>query len=187
MLKTTTSVINASQITGVLPVVNGGTGVTTSTGTGSTVLSTAPSFAGDVTLSTGNIVVGTIGKGIDFSATPGAGTSELLNDYEEGTWTPTQGGGLTVIGTFSSTGTYTKVGRMVNVTGTVNGSTSVAIGGISEICAGLPFTVGTAGIGAVGGSPSAASTTCFSSSISIFSYAGVGPTTTIAFTVTYFV
>ena len=45
MLKTTTSVINASQITGVLPVVNGGTGVTTSTGTGSTVLSTSPTLA----------------------------------------------------------------------------------------------------------------------------------------------
>ena len=28
------------------------------------------------------------GKGIDFSATPGTGTSELLNDYEEGTWSP---------------------------------------------------------------------------------------------------
>jgi hypothetical protein len=44
MLKTTTSVINASQITGVLPVANGGTGVTTSTGTGSVVLNTSPTF-----------------------------------------------------------------------------------------------------------------------------------------------
>ena len=47
---------------------------------------------GDVTISNGNLVMGTSGKGIDFSATSNSsGTmgSELLNDYEEGTWTPT--------------------------------------------------------------------------------------------------
>jgi hypothetical protein len=42
----------------------------------------AQSFTGDQTLSTGNLVIGTSGKGIDFSATPGTGTSELLDDYE---------------------------------------------------------------------------------------------------------
>ena len=36
--------LSTADITGVLPVVNGGTGVTTSTGTGSTVLSTSPTF-----------------------------------------------------------------------------------------------------------------------------------------------
>ena len=35
-----------SQVTGVLPVANGGTGVSTSTGTGSTVLSASPTFTG---------------------------------------------------------------------------------------------------------------------------------------------
>jgi hypothetical protein len=35
-----------SQVTGTLPVLNGGTGVTTSTGTGSTVLSASPTFTG---------------------------------------------------------------------------------------------------------------------------------------------
>ena len=78
MLKTVTNSINVSSITGVLPVANGGTGVTTSTGTGNTVLSAAPTLSGNVTLSTGNLVIGTLGQGIDFSATPGAGTSELL-------------------------------------------------------------------------------------------------------------
>ena len=71
MLKVANSVINASQITGVLPVVNGGTGVTTSTGTGNTVLSAAPTLSGNVTLSTGNLILGTSGKGIDFSAAGG--------------------------------------------------------------------------------------------------------------------
>jgi len=39
----------------------------------------AQSFTGDQTLSTGNLVIGTNGKGIDFSATPGTGTSELFD------------------------------------------------------------------------------------------------------------
>jgi filamentous hemagglutinin family protein len=46
----------------------------------------------------GNIVMAN-GKGIDFSATAGTGTSELFNDYEEGTWTPTLVGN-------TSAGTY---------------------------------------------------------------------------------
>jgi hypothetical protein len=82
--------------------------------------------AGDVTVSTGNLVIGTNGKGIDFSANTGdaAGmTSELLDDYEEGTWT--------VVATMGDSGTvtmesgvdlasYTKIGRMVNVHGYIS-------------------------------------------------------------------
>jgi len=64
MLKVANSVISASRITGVLPVANGGTGVTTSTGTGNTVLSASPTLSGDVTLSTGNLVQGITAKGI---------------------------------------------------------------------------------------------------------------------------
>jgi hypothetical protein len=62
----------------------------------------AQSFTGDQTLSTGNLIQGTAAKGINFTAnTPAAGmTSRLLNWYEEGTWAPSQGGGLTVVGTF---------------------------------------------------------------------------------------
>jgi hypothetical protein len=67
--------------------------------------------ATELTLTTGNLIVSN-GKGIDFSATPGTGTSELLADYEEGTWTPTVGGTSTY--TLQS-GLYTKVGRQVTV------------------------------------------------------------------------
>jgi hypothetical protein len=105
--------------------------------------------ATSVTASTGNFVVGTSGQGIDFSATPGTGTSELLADYEEGTWTPNQGSGLTVVGTFSSSGTYTKIGRMVYITGRVTGSTSIAIPVTDFICTNLPFTIGTPGVGSL--------------------------------------
>ena len=73
--------------------------------------------AGDVTVKTGNLVIGTAGKGIDFSATANSGgtmENELLNDYEEGTWTPT----LTNTGTNASVnytvqhGRYTKIGML---------------------------------------------------------------------------
>jgi hypothetical protein len=140
MLKSTSSIVNVSQITGVLPVVNGGTGVTTSTGTGNTVLSAAPTLSGNVTLSTGNLIVAN-GQGIDFSANPSAAgmTSELLNDYEEGTWTPAVIGSTTA-GTaayFYRNGRYTKVGRLVTfecstyfISGTGTGNMQIS---------GLPF------------------------------------------------
>lgn len=68
----------------------------------------------DATLSTGNLVIGTSGKGIDFSATPGTGTSELLNDYEEGTWTVTW---TSLTGTpANTTGYYIKIGSAVYFT-----------------------------------------------------------------------
>jgi hypothetical protein len=71
--------------------------------------------AQNVTVSAGNLVIGTSGKGIDFSATshPAGMTSELLDDYEIGTWTPADnsGAGLTFTGV---TATYTKVGRIVS-------------------------------------------------------------------------
>ena len=45
-----------------------------------------------VTVSSGNLIIGTSGYGIDFSATAGTGTSELFNDYEVGAMTPTMVG-----------------------------------------------------------------------------------------------
>ena len=141
MLKVANSVIDASRITGVLPVVNGGTGVTTSTGTGNTVLSATPTLSGDVTLSTGNLIPSTAAKGINFTAnTPSAGmTSQLLNWYEEGTWTPvvTAGvGSITTVGSVS--GRYTRNGRIVTlefrVAITVNGTGSAYL-----LVDGMPF------------------------------------------------
>jgi hypothetical protein len=70
-------------------------------------------LVGDVTLSTGNLVVSN-GKGVDFSATPGTGTSELFADYEEGTWTIADASGAGLVLTVSSA-TYTKIGRTVFV------------------------------------------------------------------------
>jgi len=73
---------------------------------------------GDQTIIDGNLVIGTAGKGIDFSATSGTGTSELLDDYEEGTWTTVWQGGVNVTGTPTfSQGKYTKIGRQVTLQG----------------------------------------------------------------------
>ena len=141
MLKVANSVINASRITGVLPVVNGGTGVTTSTGTGSVVLSAAPTLSGDVALSTGNLVISTSGKGIDFSATSsgsGTMTSELLADYEEGTWTAVLSDGTNNATMVANTQNYVKIGRQVTLSGYVQTSSLGSVSGNIRLT-GLPF------------------------------------------------
>ena len=147
MLKTVRSTVNVDQIIGVLPVVNGGTGVTTSTGTGSVVLSAAPTLSGNVGLSTGNLVQGTAAKGINFTAnTPAAGmTSQLLNWYEEGTWTAgvTFGGGNTGLVLAQSTGFYTRVGKIVNVSVYILFSNKGSSTGTALIT-GLPLTINSA-------------------------------------------
>jgi hypothetical protein len=92
--------------------------------------------ATQITLTTGNVIVAS-GQGIDFSATshPAGMTSELLADYEEGTWTPILGGSATYN---AQTGSYTKVGRLVYVRFNLN---ILAIGsGSTTLVSGLPFT-----------------------------------------------
>ena len=74
--------------------------------------------AGNVNISTGNVVMGTSGKGIDFTAAGNVAgmTSELLNDYEEGTWTPTFTASVPTLTTVtSSSANYTKIGRRVSI------------------------------------------------------------------------
>jgi hypothetical protein len=109
----------------------------------------APTFSGDVTLSTGNLVIGTSGKGIDFSATPGTGTSELLADYEEGTWTPViQGSGTA--GTYELDGgttyaSYTKIGRQVTLQCQIAFAAVITAGGSGNLnIIGIPFAKGNA-------------------------------------------
>ena len=68
----------------------------------------------DLDLIYGNLKVAD-GFGIDFSLTAGTGTSELFDDYEEGTWTPSLVAGVGTLGSTSTAGTYTKVGRVVTL------------------------------------------------------------------------
>ena len=137
--------------------------------------------ATQLTLTTGNLIVSD-GKGIDFSATPGTGTSELLADYEEGTWTPSPGGGLTVVGAFTSYGYYTKIGRQVTVFGSISGATSVTATSGTVMCGNLPFAVVIPGVGAAN-----SNTSVTAAASEIYSNANVGPGATIIFSCTYFV
>jgi len=79
------------------------------------------------------------GRGISFAASSNAGgmTSELLDDYEEGTWTPVLSGSGYSFGTHS--GVYVKVGRMVYVTAILN-ITGVGTANSSIDFSGYPFT-----------------------------------------------
>jgi hypothetical protein len=104
----------------------------------------SPTFSGNVTLSDGNLIIGTSGKGIDFSATPGTGTSELLADYEEGTYTPTLGGLSGGAITYTTqTGRYTKVGRQVTLYFFIVVNTNTNTGGNAFVS--VPFAAGTDG------------------------------------------
>jgi hypothetical protein len=119
---------------------------TTPDGTQTPVEAMRIDSAQNVTLATGNLVIGTSGKGIDFSATAGTGTSELLADYEEGVWTPT----LTTSSTdFTSVtydantgGQYVRVGNVVHIQCWVQ-TDAVTVGSASGDVAigGLPFSV----------------------------------------------
>lgn len=95
--------------------------------------------ATSVTASAGNFVVGTSGNGIDFSATPGTGTSELLADYEEGTFTPTFVNLTAVSGVTDSNGSYTKIGRIVYFRIYIFSGFTTSVAG-STYCDNLPFT-----------------------------------------------
>ena len=102
---------------------------------------------GNITAATGNLVVGTAAKGIDFSAnTHAAGmTSELLDWYEEGTWTPAY---APATGAFDSVtydtavtgGKYTRIGNMVHVQGSIR-TDAITVGTASGqvYITGLPF------------------------------------------------
>jgi hypothetical protein len=105
---------------------------------------------GDQTIIDGNLVIGTAGKGIDFSADPSAAgmTSELLDDYEEGTWTPSFASSNiaeTFTGSYSQrAGYYVKVGSLVFVTCFVATADSLTLNGLNGanqlFIRGLPFT-----------------------------------------------
>jgi hypothetical protein len=99
----------------------------------------AQTFTGDQTISAGNLIPAS-GYGIDFSATPGTGTSELLADYEEGACTLTAASETGSITSYTVTGIYTKIGRLVTVYGVVKITNAGTASGRLDV-SGLPFTI----------------------------------------------
>ena len=130
---------------------NGTTGITTPaitnsgtlTQTGAATLSSTLQSAS--TIGVGGATPAASGAGITFPATQSASSdANTLDDYEEGTWTPVptaQSGSIT---SYTSNGTYTKVGRTVvawfNIVLTNVGTASGRMN-----LAGFPFTSITTG------------------------------------------
>ena len=130
----------ASAITGTTIT---GTDATDASSTTAAAIKTAGGFAVVKKIYVGdNIVPATAAKGINFTAnTALAGmTSQLLNKYEEGTFTPfiSFGGGTTGITYFARSGLYTRVGRVVTVSGSIYIDSKGSSTGVFELN-GLPY------------------------------------------------
>ena len=104
--------------------------------------------SGNATLTSGNLVIGTAGKGIDFSvqtptsATGATTTAEVLDHYEEGTFTPiiSDGSSDSTFGGITSA-TYTKIGNTVRASfRCVNAQTSGLTSTNTFYVKGLPFS-----------------------------------------------
>ena len=96
---------------------------------------------GDVKINDGNLVIGTANHGIDFSAGAshdGSPTTELLDDYEVGSWTPAVQFNYSGSETVTATGRYTKIGKQVFITCRI-AIDSNSGGGACKI-SGLPYT-----------------------------------------------
>jgi len=114
-----------------MPVIIDGTnGVTTNSGT----------LISATTIGVGGATPSTSGAGITFPATQSASSdANTLDDYEEGSWTPTISGiSTTGTGTYSvQVGRYTKVGNLVTISARVTWSAHTGTGNMS--ITGLPF------------------------------------------------
>jgi len=95
-------------------------------------------IADGLTLSDGDVTLAS-GHGVSFVATSDGGTStpvELLDDYEEGEWTPNATDGSVTLA--NPSGSYTKIGRMVHVVAIFDFPTT-SDGDVATI-GGFPFT-----------------------------------------------
>ena len=111
---------------------------------GNPISGTTGTFSGTIsggsTVGVGGATPSASGAGITFPATQSASSdANTLDDYEEGTWTPTAYGG-TSTGTTTytnQTGTYTKVGNQVTASFRLNISNMTGTGEL--LIGGFPF------------------------------------------------
>ena len=102
--------------------------------------------SGDI-MAKGNFVVGTAGKGIDFSINTEASgmSSELFDAYEEGVWTPslTKSGGSGNANSQASSraGRYVRIGKTVFLAFYWYGANVTFSGSNEWIIEGLPFSI----------------------------------------------
>jgi len=114
---------------------------------GLTLSSTSLTVANGLTLTDGNVTLAS-GHGIDFGATANSSatnatmTSELLDDYEEGTWTPTITGGFTSVTIDYLKANYIRIGKHCSLYCSMRFAGTNA--GANFVIGGLPFTSETA-------------------------------------------
>jgi len=128
----------SGAVTITAPAVAGTPTLTLPTTTGTLATLTTPSFG--TTIGVGGATASASGSGISFPATQSASSdANTLDDYEEGTWTPTvtsAGGSITA---YTATGTYTKIARVVYLTATIN-VTNAGTASSTMSITGNPFT-----------------------------------------------
>lgn len=109
---------------------------TANTGTGNVARATQPQFTSTIGVGT---AASASGSGISFPATQVASTDpNTLDDYEEGTFTPVVTALSGSITSYTASGAYTKVGRLVTATVKITITTNGTAAGL--IIATLPFT-----------------------------------------------
>jgi hypothetical protein len=122
----------AGAATGAL---NGTLGATTPSTVVATTVVASSTIKGATTIAVGNATPSASGAGITFPATQSASTdANTLDDYEEGTWTPSLGGTATYV---DRAGSYVKIGKFIY------GQFQIAVNSIgtgsSTTISGLPF------------------------------------------------
>ncbi len=132
---TLTSLTNALPLTG---------GTVTGTVTfNSAITGAAATFSG---------IVAANGGGIQFPATQSASSdANTLDDYEEGSWTPAAAVSGFTQSISSTSGSYTKIGRVVTIRMTLNFSVAARPTSYSDIT-GIPFTANAPFVGVFAGS-----------------------------------
>jgi hypothetical protein len=183
-----------ANLTGPITSVGNATSIASQTGTGSKfVVDTSPTLVtptATTTIGVGNATPSASGAGITFPATQSASTNaNTLDDYEEGTWTPTVAAATGTLGAVTTKlGTYTKIGKLVTLQMYFNIATGTGAGYI--IISNLPFAQDTT-LAFVAGTGIYISTgeqySCYlnASSIYGFKYNGTMPVVFCTFTLSY--
>jgi hypothetical protein len=158
------------------PAVAGTTTLTLPATSGTVALTASPTFTGQATIPTINLT----GGQITFPATavPSA-DANTLDDYEEGTWTPSLGGTATYNGRSAR---YTKIGNIVNAFCLLN--VNLIGTGSTTLISGLPFVSAARSLGSMGFFASLAQNVVFLSPNADGSSVGFEGTTAATTTVT---